>query len=280
MRKWMWILALGALALAQDVPEEEIVEEEIAESAYRSGRIATGGAGKPIIGVQLREGGTLFVRTDKAWKRISLDGLSKALQARKKPAALEDLGSGVKAVRTRVSIEAHPQTPWQHLQWLMTICAEEKYYRLQLIEGDRKFLVELPVDIAICGGEATDRVRLGIHILNRAAKEATWGSVVVQRPTLVRYKVNGRELANLKELGELMAKAAQVVKDGNKDNELLTEIKAGYRTPFVEVMRVLEVAVAKKVTNLEFFGTAIPSPRLRAADPLPYPKKDYLGEKR
>lgn len=44
---------------------------------------------------------------------------------------LEDLPGGGKASKLYVLLRADKDTPWQHVQWLMTIMAEQKLYKLQ-----------------------------------------------------------------------------------------------------------------------------------------------------
>jgi len=44
---------------------------------------------------------------------------------------LEDIGGGAKASKLFVLLRADRDTPWQHVQWLMTIMAEQKLYKMQ-----------------------------------------------------------------------------------------------------------------------------------------------------
>jgi biopolymer transport protein ExbD len=44
---------------------------------------------------------------------------------------LEDLPGGGQASKLYVLLRADKDTPWQHVQWLMTIMAEQKLYKLQ-----------------------------------------------------------------------------------------------------------------------------------------------------
>jgi biopolymer transport protein ExbD len=44
---------------------------------------------------------------------------------------LEDIGGGAKASKLYVLLRADKDTPWQHVQWLMTVMAEQKLYKLQ-----------------------------------------------------------------------------------------------------------------------------------------------------
>jgi len=45
--------------------------------------------------------------------------------------AYETLKSGAQATKLYVLLRADKDTPWQHVQWLMTVMAQEKYYKLQ-----------------------------------------------------------------------------------------------------------------------------------------------------
>jgi len=45
--------------------------------------------------------------------------------------ALVDIGEGRKASKLFILLRADKDTPWQHVQWLMTVMAEEGFYKLQ-----------------------------------------------------------------------------------------------------------------------------------------------------
>ena len=51
--------------------------------------------------------------------------------ARDGKSAYEELNDGKKASKLYVLLRADKDTPWQHVQWLMTIMALEGYYKLQ-----------------------------------------------------------------------------------------------------------------------------------------------------
>jgi biopolymer transport protein ExbD len=74
-------------------------------------------------------------------KAISLDELGTILRQRKDgyelkmrrkgESGLEDLPGGGKASKLYVLLRADKDTPWQHVQWLMTVMAEQKLYKMQ-----------------------------------------------------------------------------------------------------------------------------------------------------
>jgi biopolymer transport protein ExbD len=74
-------------------------------------------------------------------RRISLEELGTILDKAKRVYELkqkaigkdgfEEVAPGVKASKLYVLLRADKETPWQHVQWLMTIMAEQKLYKLQ-----------------------------------------------------------------------------------------------------------------------------------------------------
>jgi len=72
---------------------------------------------------------------------VNLDELKAALKNEKAAydqkmknqgkSGLEDLPGGVKASKLFVLLRADKDTPWQHVQWLMTIMAEVGLYKMQ-----------------------------------------------------------------------------------------------------------------------------------------------------
>ena len=57
--------------------------------------------------------------------------LYQKIKARKGEKAFEIFESGGKATKLYVLLRADKDTPWQHVQWLMTVMAQQKYYKLQ-----------------------------------------------------------------------------------------------------------------------------------------------------
>ncbi|MHC4668704.1 MAG: ExbD/TolR family protein [Planctomycetota bacterium] len=90
-------------------------------------------------------------------KRINLDELGAILgqlkdryelrMRRKGQTGLEDLPGGGKASKLYVLLRADKETPWQHVQWLMTVMAEQKLYKMQFATkkyADAAFRQTLP----------------------------------------------------------------------------------------------------------------------------------------
>jgi len=74
-------------------------------------------------------------------KKVTLDELGAILgnlkekyelkMRAKGKSGLEDLPGGGKASKLYVLLRADKETPWQHVQWLMTVMAEQKLYKMQ-----------------------------------------------------------------------------------------------------------------------------------------------------
>lgn len=78
--------------------------------------------------VNMDELGTILANAkDKYELKMRQKGLS----------GLEDLGDGLRASKLYVLLRADRDTPWQHVQWLMTVMAEQKLYKLQF--ASKKF---------------------------------------------------------------------------------------------------------------------------------------------
>jgi len=81
-------------------------------------------------------------------KKVNLDELGTILRNRKDQyelkmrrdgkSGLEDLPGGGKASKLFVLLRADKETPWQHVQWLMTVMAEQKLYKMQF--ATRRFI--------------------------------------------------------------------------------------------------------------------------------------------
>mgnify|MGYP006908220676 FL=1 len=91
-------------------------------------------AGRPALTVTLTADGRILV----ARRQVDLDGLSAALHA----AAVEREplpGSSLYAARLVVRLRVDRAAPWQHVQWLLTLLAEERVWRTRFVYADPVF---------------------------------------------------------------------------------------------------------------------------------------------
>lgn len=285
------LLRMAALALlvasvyAQDA-EEAVGEDMIAQPP--PGRIARGERDAPAAFVRIREGGVLQVKVGEEWKDASLDDLSKFLKqfAEKQDkelqksgkSAYETLPGGVRASRLFVSIDAEGTIPWQNLQWLMRIAAEQKYWKLEFSEGTRKMLAFLPTDSGINAvpKEPPMLLLISVHAVARTEKPGVWGGAAVLRPVEVRYKLGNahEEVSAQADVADYVKKAWAAVKD-TPNCTISGEIKAGNKVPFARIFDLMETFEAAKVPAMRFFGGSIPDAAARAAPKLPFPDRNY-----
>jgi hypothetical protein len=190
--------------------------------------------------------------------------------------AYETGPAGTKLSRLFVSLEVEPTAPWQHVQWLMTAAAAQKYYKIELTDGTRKMLNHLPVDRGINAlpREPVLEIKVSVHALARREQEAAWGDIAVLRPTEIRYKIGNDETGDLATVKDYVTKAHRAVKE-TPGAQISGEIKAGHKVPFGKVLDLLDTFEAAGLASMSFYGSAPPSPQVCKAARLPYPPKNY-----
>ena len=76
----------------------------------------------------------------------------------------EDVAPGVKASKLYVLLRADKDTPWQHVQWLMTIMAEQKLFKLQFATKryiDGEWGGKHADEARMLGGKTQDELKAG-----------------------------------------------------------------------------------------------------------------------
>ncbi|MFI5403381.1 MAG: hypothetical protein ACHQ1G_10620 [Planctomycetota bacterium] len=272
----------------EKIGEEEVVMECPAREGVElpAGRLSRGERDAPAVFVRVREAGVLQVKVGEEWKDTSLKDLAARLKSfaeeqdremqKSGKSAYETLPGGMKASRLFVSIDAEPTVPWQNIQWVMTIAAEQKYYKLEMSDSTRRMLAFLPVDRGI-RGEPVDpplELKVLVHVVCRKEIQAKWGDLQVTRPTEVLYRIGDEETGALGPVCDYVRKAQAALKD-TPNATVYGEIKAGQKAPFAKVLDVMETFEAAGLTSVNFFSTAIPPAALREAPRLPYPVKNY-----
>jgi len=213
-----------------------------------------------LLRVRLARGGRVLVRLpalDGEWAQVSLKGLAAYLGK----AALED--------HPWVLIEADRRAPWQHLQWLLTVCAEKRLANTYFaaLGGDGKPLLldaRLPADKALVPGDDW-KIKVAIRIV-RVKQEG------------FAFQFGDRKSPRLVQAARWMADALRAVEKTEVRGKVFGEIKAPHRTPFRYVAAVLAQFRRAGYRRVDFYGTAIPGPKLREALQLPVPRTDWVGE--
>jgi len=249
-------------------------------------KLSRGAPDSPALGVRVRENGLLEVKVGEEWKETTLDGLKERIAGfaeeqdremkKSGKSAYETLPGGVKVPGLFVSIDAEPSVPWQHVQWIMTVVAEQKFRRMELSDGTKRFLVTLPTDefLKPAPKEPPLEIRISVHAVARREKPARWDDVQVLRPTEVRFRIGTEETAVIDGVRDYVKKAWDAVKD-TPNATFSGEIKAGHKVPVEKVLDVLEVFASADLPAVCFYGREVPPAEVRAAERLPYPLKNY-----
>jgi hypothetical protein len=272
-------LLLVVPALAEDDPVEDPTP------ALPHGKLSRDKRDGPAVFVRLKEGGRLQLKDGEEWKDATLEKLGAFLDRAKRAhhAAMEKkagsgyeiMPGGAKASKLFISIEADPETPWRHLLWLMTIAAEQKYYKLELSDGKRRMLVFLPIDGGIRRRlDPPPEIKVAVHVISRSEKEAKWGDQTVMRPTKILYRTGNRETASLDAVPRWITEAKRAA-DAEKNAVRTGEIRAGLKVPFAKILDVMECFVDHDWPAVSFFATPAPGPALRKKERLPFPLKNY-----
>lgn len=284
MRQVVGICALLLVApvLAQDEPEEPPKPPEAKIEDLVGGGLTPKRRDGPAVKVRLHSGGQLQFRGSDGWTNATLASLGAFLgrardehdaKARKAgKSGYEKLPGKAKVSSLFLSIDADPGTPWQHLQWLMTIAAEQKYWKLELKCEKRRMLACLPV--VKPGKGAPAEVMVPIHVVARMEKATRWGGGMVMRPTAFKYRDGNREVGTLAGLARWVQNGKKTAAEAEKPAVAVGEIQAGNKVPYSEILDVMEVFVKEDVPRVRFH-TQVPMDDMRKLDHLPYPVKNY-----
>ena len=274
------VLRAAAAAVAGDSPAEPIP----------SGGLSRAARDQPAVLVRLRGGGHVQVKQRSAWRDATLDSLGAFLRMQKDAfefrarrqggSGVDELANGGTASKLFVSTEAAPETPWQHVQWLMTIAAEQRYYKLEVSDGKRRMLVFLPTDRGIFPKprEGPREVKLAVDVAARGWEEAAWAGETVRRPAGVVYRFGDEESADLAALGAYLREGRAAAAKDEEDVVVRGEIKADYRMPWARVLDVMETFLEQGQESVSFHGTPVPPSPLREAERLPYPIRSYPAD--
>ncbi|HEX5138213.1 MAG TPA: hypothetical protein VFY93_14650 [Planctomycetota bacterium] len=279
--------ALALLALPawsqEPAPEEEVIIEQEAPQ-LPAGQVHRGERDVPALLVRIREPGVLEVKSGEDWKGTTLDGLAESLDAFAKEqdkvlakdgkSAYEKTPGGTEVSRLYLALDVGPTVPWQHAQLVLQVAAQQKFRKLEVTDGKRTLLVDLPVD---AGMHSTKKkvpdTRLQVHAVARAEQVEKWGDVEVNKPAEIRYKFGPEETASLPELTALIRSARKAAEESG--SRAVGEVKSGNKVPFAMVFDILEMFDNAGIADVNIAVGGIPSEAVRKADRLPYPLKNY-----
>ncbi len=225
--------------------------------------------------IRVAASGHVFVLQAKKWTSVSLNGLGEHLK--------RAVASHGKYRKTKHNIEASElpivlvvdrAVPWQYIQWIMTICAEQRAPELCFLvrppEGrDYRLDAALPTDI---GSEEMEVVEDGGNPPKLRRKPRINAKVLV-RPGKdgIEYGFIDRKAVDLSVVARWIsdAKKAGAKVGANVD----AEIKAIANTPFAAVAKVMAEFRKAGYRRVLFFGTRIPDKKTREMSPLAFPRR-------
>lgn len=257
------------------VPEETVIEAEPEYSVmerdlmlWQVSRIARGAAVATDAQVRIEKGIRLEVRQQSRWQAATLDDLAAHLDRAKELFAAKrraqgksgyDSGpTGQRASGLLVGLELHPGSPWQHFGWLLTVCMEQRIYKLQVRVGDRILHLFLFWDAAIEWTSPPPLIRAKVHVEAKAAE--------------VSFRIDGEESHDLTGVTAALEKARQRAAAVKKEDFL---VGVPVVPPEVSVAHVLDLFFAfldARIPRLDFMNE-IPRQPDRKVDVLPAPVK-------
>jgi len=207
-----------------DVPEETVVHAEPEWSGmerdlmfWQLFRIARGTIVATDAQVRIEEGNRLEIRAQSRWRAATLDGLAAYLGRAKERFAekrraqgqsgYDSSPLGQRASGLFLGLYLHPGSRWRHFGWLMTVCMEQKIYKLQVRVGDRILHLFLPWDSAIEYTSPPPHIHAKVHIHGKGAA--------------VRFRVDGEEDQDLPGITQTLDKARRRASAMKKEDLLV-----------------------------------------------------------
>ena len=145
---------------------------------------------------------------------------------------------------------------------------------------DGKLQAFLPTDKGInpIEQDPVNEIMVSVHIVARKEEAHRFGPdekpLIVQMPTEVRYKFGDRETDDLNSILKWIDEARAAAK-GTENSKVKGEIKAGHKVPHKYIVALLNKFAEAKLEKVDFYGTQIPTPKLRRKPYLPYPDSNY-----
>jgi len=225
-------------------------------------RPRTGVVARAATDVPVRLGyeGRIEVMRNKQWTTVSLDGLGSHLE------------EGPRDQRIVISVDRN--APWQHLQWIMLICAEQYLPSLAFEVASEKgetYLLDasLPTDGGL--NAPVRRARVRARVEPKQDKNMRWRGSSILMPSAAAYWIDTEMVTDQQKLVERLQaeRRLEPARHG--------EIMAPAGTPFWMVAQGIGAVRSAGFERLDFYGTAIPPKEVRAATALPYPRKLRKG---
>jgi len=208
------------------------------------------GTKHPPITIAIAADGTVRV----AGKALSLDQLGSMLAARREAGPKEEVNHAVGVSALPVLVDPAEEAAWAHVSWVITVLAEQEFWRLSF-PGGRE--APLPVDSGLCPStDPPDSVALLLRVLVREDGAYAFGS---------------RTTRDVAEIGAWIDEAP-------RENVAcrIGVIRAQPRSRWRDVRAVFDLLRSRGADRIEFHVTFIPTREQRGRSPPPPPRSDRL----
>lgn len=213
------------------------------------------------------------------------------LNQRAKGKSAYDHVTGVRVCALTLDIHADRDAPLAHVMLLMTICAEQRYYKLRMAalrpDGTPGTLdARLPIYPARAPAKAVPKQRATVSLLATNEKEAKWGPPGRTATAKIATAVTCRYAQHSFDWNTTWAKPGghaavanwvQAMKRAKKPSAaLFGEILASQKVPVQHFASVLAVFRSHGYASVDFECDAIPTLEARRATRLDYPVSNEL----
>jgi len=255
---------------------------------------------KPVnvaVRVRLALDGRPMVETNKGWQGVTIDEFMEflVLAAKRHHAQRQAIGkSGYEFDRSGMSnegtsrifveLDIHPESPWQHLEWLMTACEVRGIDKLQLVVGRRLVHVFLPWDAAIEWTRPPPLTSAAVLILARGEVDTKRNGASIRVPTRMSYRAGGQDIAGWTQARGYLEMARKTAATEKPDHAFVAALMAERTVPANRIMEAIEMLTnagmervrfydwGESTKGTEFRGVRSPSLAERRLKVLPYPK--------
>ncbi len=215
-------------------------------------------------------------------------------QRAKGKSGYDQVSPGVEACGLYLDIRADQDAPLGHVLLLMTVCAEQKYYKVRLAalrpDGTTGLLdARLPVDIGIAPLKPVRKKHVAVSLLATKEKEAQWGRPDETTKAQVATAVTCSYARESFDWGSAWAKPAgraalatwlQAMKRDKEGSPVVVgHVLASEKVPVQQFASLLTLFRSQGYAFIDFFGVAIPTREERKAKRLAYPVNNELPER-
>jgi len=286
MRRLGAILVLAGAALPLPAPKPKLKPEDLP----RVSKVQALGKMTPFerVTVELDDQGQLFVdgrlfTLNEVGAHVLRYSEERAgYRKRQKEEPYDTLPSGIEGSNVRILLRVHKDAPWRHVQWLLSLLAEQRAYKTEFLAVDgngREGTVPawLPLDEAAEGGivfpeddadETTTAPRekqntLTATVIAEGKRAITFAGKPAEGPASLAWALDRRKTADREKFFGWLREEA-----GGKRT---LDIRAHAKAPAGEVVAIVDAARAAGSERIDLYHAEIASRAERGLKRLPYP---------